>query len=370
MSKKKEAEVTSEEIVEEVKNEEKKKRKVLVIVFGILLAVAILVAIIFLVMYLLKPKYEVKLNTNGGTITKEIVVEKNVITELPEIKAPENKELVCWVTENNEAVRVGIELFDDISLTPIWRDKDEETVTLKYDTKTDEKIPEVKMPKGSKVILPVKPSHDTWKFLYWIDKDGYIVLKDKVIEEDTTIYAYWFKPDVEKVTIEFETDTDEKIDSIIINKGSTIIFPTPSKLKEGFVFRGWLDEDNNLIEANTKIEKDMKLKANWKEPYTCPEDCTPNEGGATCNRESIVAPSSKTECPSGSFEYYGKCITRTGGESAKIRQCNEWDWGDEVMYGDWCMKKVNKVTVYTCPEGYSRDGDNCKKIETIECTAN
>ena len=37
--------------------------------------------------------------------------------------------------------------------------------------------------KGTEVILPVKPkAYKDWKFLYWVDKDGFIVLKEKRVK--------------------------------------------------------------------------------------------------------------------------------------------------------------------------------------------
>lgn len=357
-----------EEVKEEIKEQPKKSKKKIIIILSILLGLALIGAVIFFVMFLMKPKYEVTVKDGGGIITKKVVVEDNILKELPEITPPQGKKLVTWVNDKMEAVRPNLELNGDMYIEPIFMDETEETVTLKYITGTDLKLNDIVIPKGSKAILPVAPTHDEWKFQYWIDSKGYIVTKTTIINEDTTIYASWLKPEKETLIIEFDTQTKEKIRAITINKGSTLIFPIPTEPNEDKVFRGWLDEDGNLMTNETKITKDMKLKANWKEPYTCPEGCTPNEGGATCIKESIETPSEKEVCPTGAFLYYGKCITRTGGESQNIRQCSML--GDEVMYEDWCMKVVNKVKEYTCPEGYEKDGDNCKKIEKLECTAN
>lgn len=365
---------------EEVKEEKKQRKKWPIILLISLLGVFIVFAVIFLVLFLIKPKYEVRVNAGGGVITREIVIEDNVIKELPEITPPKNKVFVTWVNEKKEAVRPNLNLESNIELTPVFEDEDRTTVTLKFETDTDEKIPDIIITKGSKVILPVKPSHDSWKFLYWVDKDGYIILSDRVINEDTTIYAYWFKSDKEKqkeVTISFETGTDEKIEPIILIKGSNMIFPTLTKTKEGMVFRGWLDEEGTLLTNEAKAQKNMKLTANWKEPYTCPENCTPNEGGATCTKTSVVEPSKQTICPG--KEYQGYCVDADHLECD--RQCasgypfgdSEVDYpGGESEFGTrlCCAKKINRVEQYTCPEGYDRDGDNCKKIETINCTAN
>lgn len=352
----------------------KENKKILIIILSAFLVLAVILAIIFIILFLLKPKYEVKLNPNGGTITKEIKIDNGVIKELPEITPPENKELVCWVNEKNEAIRKNIKLTDDTTLTPIWRPAEGENVTIKFVSGTYENIPDIKIPKGSGLYLPVNPNnYKNWKFLYWVDKDEYVALIGTKVEKDMTLYAYWWKPgsggtSKETATIKFDTGTSETFDEINLIKGSKYIFVTPTQPNGDKVFRGWLDDNGNLLNSDSIVERDMTLKANWKEPYTCPEGCVPNDSGMTCNKENIVTPSSKEICPSGSFLYYGKCITKSGGESAQIRQCSMF--GDEVMYEDWCMKVVQKVIEYTCPEGYNRDGNNCKKIETINCTVN
>lgn len=356
------------DIIEKETKREKKKPLIFILIG--LLGVVTITAIVFLIMFIMKPKYQVTVSTGGGKITKPIVVKDNVILELPEITPPEGKKLVTWVNEKMEAIRPNLVLKGNISVEPVYRDNEAETVTLKFETGTGLKIKDIVIPKGSKVILPIQPEHEEWKFLYWVDQNGYIILKGKEINEDTTIYAYWFKPDQSQVTISFETGTNEDIESIRVNKGSTLLFPIPKKNKIGYVFRGWMDADGNIVKNDIKVEKNIKLTANWKEPYTCPEGCTPNEGGATCNKESVVEVTKKEVCPSGSFLYSGKCITKTGGEDASIRQCDSMEGGSEIYYNNWCMKIVNKITETSCPEGYSKEADNCKKVDTIECTAN
>ena len=34
----------------------------------------------------------------------------------------------------------------------------------------------------------------------------------------------------------------------------------------------------------------------------------------------------------------------------------------------WCVKTVKKTTTKGCPSGYTKDGNTCKKTETLNCT--
>lgn len=356
-----------EGIKEETKN---KKSLILIILCGVLL----IAAIVFLVMYLAKPKYEIKINTDGHEIKKNIVVEDNVIKELPELKLSDDEELVAWVNKDNEAMRPNLTLSKDEEISPVIEPKQRETVTLRFVSGTDEKIPDIKLTKGNTVILPVKPTHKTWTFLYWVDKDGFIVLNNRVINEDTTFYAYWFKSDKKEVTISFDTGTDEKIADIKLTQGSKIIFPTPTKQKEGYVFKGWLDKDGNSLTGDYIVSESMKLTADWQKKYVCPENCVPNEDGSKCTRSITVSPTTEKTCPGTLWRGY--CLDFNKKDSGQIRQCAAMgnDLSDEVWYTDngedWCVAKMPWVEKQVCPAGYEMAETMCSKEETIDCTQN
>lgn len=353
---------------------EKKSNKKIFFIGGCALIVLAAIAVLFFVLFLMKPKYKVTVNAGGGTITRDIVIEDNVIKSLPEVKAPEGKQLVVWVNKNKEAVRPGITLEGDDEFTPVFEDPEGVKVTVSFETGTDEKIDSIVITMGTEIILPVKPnSYKDWKFLYWVDKDGYSVLNTRRIYEDTTIYAYWFKPAKETFTVKYETGTDEKIEPIEYAKGSKYVLPSLDKEKEGYVFRGWVDSDGSLITVDSTVEKDITLKANWVEPYTCPEDCVPNEDGKTCVKTSSEAPQKKMIC--NGREKYGKCYD-TSHPICEERQCAEGDgFGNQeigVAVGEsyCCAPAISKTEQTVCPSGYNLTEDQCVKIETLECTEN
>ncbi len=310
---------------------------------------------------------------------------------MPEITPPEGKILVSWINKKKEVVRKGIQLEENDTWNPVFGPEEGEYVTVKFETGTDEKIDDLKILKGTELYLPVKPNnYKDWKFLYWIDKDGYVALAGTKVNEDMTIYAYWWKPSSggsteEKVTIKFDTGTKEKFEPIELLKGSKYIFVTPTESNGDKVFRGWLDDKGELLTSESIVEKSMTLKANWKEPYTCPENCTPNSDGKTCVQQTTVDPTKEMICQG--TEYRGYCIdTKNISDQDCARQCaSGYPFGDtEVDYpvasrylpeydmtsSVCCAKKIDRVERNTCPEGYERDGEKCTKTETINCTAN
>lgn len=366
------------EIIEEKleeKNKEIKKEKKAIVISSIICTILLILGVTIFVLYIRKPQYKIKVNSGGGTITRDIVLKDNTIKELPQINPPEGKVLVTWINKKNEAVRPNLQLTGNDTITPVFEEENRETITLRFVSGTDEIVPDIVITKGTKIILPAKLNkYSDWTFLYWVDSNGFIIQEGARAYEDMTIYAYWKKASSpkEEVTIKFDTGTDEKIGDIKLPKGSKYVFITPKKKNGNKVFKGWLDDNGNLLDNSSVVEKNITLKAEWKEPYSCPSDCTPSENGKTCTKETVTEPSKQMVCPG--KEYYGKCIDTSKYECG--RQCSSgYPFGDDEMDYEingeaCCVKKIDRVEQFSCPEGYNREGEQCKKTEIINCEAN
>lgn len=115
--------------------------------------------------------------------------------------------------------------------------------------------------------------------------------------------------------VTFDTNGGSSIKEIIVEKGKNVKLPVPPK-KEGYVFAGWLLPNDEVVTKDTIINGNITLKSKWKLQYVCPENCTPSEDGSTCTREVTIS--------------------------------------------------LTKTT--SCPSGYTKENDICKKIETVNCT--
>ena len=69
-------------------------------------------------------------------------------------------------------------------------------------------------------------------------------------------------PAKEEVTITFDTDGGNKIDSVKVEKGKTYKLPEP--VKEKYQFVGWYLDDKK-VDDTTVFDKDVTLKAKWEE---------------------------------------------------------------------------------------------------------
>lgn len=370
-----------------MENKEKKSKKGLIIGLIIGGSVLFILAIVFLLLFILKPTYRITVNTNGKKLLKDIVVADKIIKELPEVELNKSEYLVAWVNDKGEAIRPGLPIGDIGEIEPIIGDPMEGKVTISFETGTDEKLSPITINKGSGIILHVKPkNYMNWKFMYWIDKNGYIVKIGTPLYEDLTVYAYWDKSEpskpVEKVKISFDTGTDEKLDDVELPIGSKYLFRTPVKPNGDKIFKGWLDEDGNLLDENSIVKKAMTLKAKWVEPYTCPEDCTPSEDGKTCTRKVERNMEHSAECVDPYEIINGKCLdtankfsafgydSPSGGSGECPAGYYEWEDCYGLGCDKSCAKEVPFETGSWCPEGFTEENSKCVKTETVECTAN
>src|SRR5690554_5926296 len=78
-----------------------------------------------------------------------------------------------------------------------------------------------------------------------------------------SLFLLLFTGCIGEIKVEFETGTDETIDSIMINKGETLS-ELPKPTKEGYDFAGWyLDQDCTEEYTDQVIKKKTVLYADW-----------------------------------------------------------------------------------------------------------
>lgn len=358
----------------EKKNKNNKNKIMIVLTIIILL-------LLFVVVYLLffnERVITITFDTNGGSEIKEIEVKNGEIIKLPEEPKKDGYKFVGWTNKEGQVITKGTKIKKDITLKAEWISNDVKTNNIKFDTDGGNEIDSLIIENGKLILLPVEPIKEGYKFIGWVNQDGYIIDENMVISSDIILKALWVKEDAEIVKINFNTDGGNEIKGLIFEKGKGIILPNNPK-KDGFVFGGWVDENGNSITKDSIINGNMTIKAVWKS-YTCPSSCTPIGDGSKCSKEVTAQMVSKTTCPSGTILYntwYGSgsfCIKLSTKVDANIRQCDTWE-AAEVDYKDsngkhWCVKTVKKTTTKVCPNGYTKSGTSCKKIETVNCTLN
>lgn len=183
---------------------------------------------------------------------EKIMVEENDIIEEPEAPEKENYIFIGWY--------VGDELYDftnkvtkDIVLTAKYK---KEEVTITFDIYDGIVVSTKSIPKGSTLEIPETPKKNGYRFLKWTINDQEFSF-DTEITEDITLKAVWEK--IEYVTITFDTDGGNIIDSMTIEKYSKIN-ELPIPVKEGYKFIEWQVEGQSFNQ-DKEITNNTSLKA-------------------------------------------------------------------------------------------------------------
>ncbi len=150
---------------------------------------------------------------------------------------------------------------------PIKDSKEEdkkETITITFDTKGGSKINSITINKDTELTLPKEPVRDGYVFKGWVDKNETPIYNKALLAEDTTLYAIWEKDETSNtITITFDTKGGSKINSTTINKDTELTLPK-EPVRDGYVFKGWVDKNENPIYDKVLLAEDTTLYAVWK----------------------------------------------------------------------------------------------------------
>ena len=139
-----------------------------------------------------------------------------------------------------------------------------ETITITFDTKGGSKIDSITIGKDTELTLPKEPTRDGYVFKGWVDKNETPIYNKALLAEDTTLYAVWEKDATNnKITITFDTRGGSKIESITISKDTELVLPK-EPTRDGYVFKGWVDKNENPIYNKVLLAEDTTLYAVWE----------------------------------------------------------------------------------------------------------
>jgi len=175
--------------------------------------------------------------------------------------------------------------------------------------------------------------------------------------------------DIVEVTITFDTDGGENVESIKVEVGKKISLPTTKK--DGFNFVGWYNGDT-LVNGDESYITDTILKAKWEEEKIEPvvEEKKTFTVSFNTNGGSKVS-SIKVECGKTlqtlpTTKKDGFTFVSWADKNGKvILKGAKLSCEDVTLYANWEEVKKEPEKTYTCPTGYTLNGTKC----TITVTA-
>lgn len=134
------------------------------------------------------------------------------------------------------------------------------TVTFNYDNGSDND--EVELDFGSKLTEPTEPTKEGYSFGGWLYGESAVVFSTFTVPaEDIEIKVEW---NINKYTIEFDSDGGNAVASINENFGTELTAPT-NPTKTGYKFLGWFEEGSNTAYSFTTMPaRNLTLVAKWE----------------------------------------------------------------------------------------------------------
>ena len=163
-------------------------------------AIIVILCVVMLFVLGKNGKYEVKFNTNGGTIIEVQSIKKGETASKPADPTKDGYVFDNWYL-NDEVYDFSKEVTEDITLEARWTevDIDKEEYTVTFNTDGGSKISSVKVTEGNKVTKPTNPTKDGYKFAGWL-LNGKSYDFTKEVTGNITLVASWEKTDTVKVT--------------------------------------------------------------------------------------------------------------------------------------------------------------------------
>ena len=185
----------------------------------------------------------------------------------------------------------------------------------------------------------------------------------------------------EKITITFDADGGEKVEDLVVKKGTS--FQLPETSKEGYTFMGWYNGSKLYTDDDTAtINKNIVLTAKWdkkEEEVKTLKVVFDSKGGSkvkdmtfNCDKDGVATIKNLPKSKRDSYEFlswedkHGKSIL----DGAKI-VCD----GDLKLYAVWEYdgpvanpeQKPEDSKTYKCPDGYElKDTNKCVSMKSPE----
>lgn len=211
--------------------------------------------------------YTITFDSNGGNKIDSIKVKDGKITALP-IPEREGYTFTGWFNGTKE-IENGDTISKDITLKAKWKklaDASKKEFIVTFDSDGGSKVSKQTISENGKVKKPANPTKDGYTFIEWT-LNGKTYNFNQKVTSNITLKATWKKNATEIIeekeyTVSFDTDGGSLVNSQKIKENGKVTKPS-DPTKDKYKFLGWY-LDNELYSFDTKVTKDITLKAKWE----------------------------------------------------------------------------------------------------------
>lgn len=201
--------------------------------------------------------YTITFDTDGGSVMKSITIKEG--DNLKNIDTPQKEGylFVSWLKDGIEYSQ-NSPVTEDMTLTATWIETPNAIDTYKVTYIIDDYKDIEVVGENTTINERKAPKKENYTFLGWYYENELFDFNTKITKDIILIGKY----ELNKVKITYELDGGVGLTSEEIYINTTPNIPTPPK-KDGYKFLKWT-LDNKDFSFNTKITKDIILKAVWE----------------------------------------------------------------------------------------------------------
>ena len=273
-------------------------KKKIILVTGVGLAILTAAAIIYMLMG--NKSYEVKFDSDGGTVIVSQTVKEGEKVNKPIDPIKEGYVFSRWEYENKE-YDFTKPVEDNMILKAVWTVKEEPKPLYKVIFTLEEKNKELEISDFSDVEIDNLgfEEKDGYEIVWYLDEEVYDF--SMLLTGDLSLTGKYVK--VTQITVKFNTNGGSKVDNQKVKSGEKVVEPT-NVTKYGFILDGWY-LNNTKYDFSTPVTKNITLSAKWNEDpsvkrYTVKFDS--NKGSSVSSQRVIeeqTATTPKTPTKSG-----------------------------------------------------------------------
>ena len=154
--------------------------------------------------------------------------------------------------------------------------------TVTFNSKGGSAVASQTVTEGSKATIPIAPTREGYAFVEW-QLNGKKYDFDSKVTKSIELIAVWKQ--LNKYTVTFNSDGGSSVDSQTIYEGSKATRPS-NPAKNDYVFVEW-QLNGKTYDFNSKVTKNIELKAVWKQVKKYTVSFNSNGGSAVASQTII-----------------------------------------------------------------------------------
>lgn len=227
--------------------------------------------------------FTVSFDTDGGNAIDNQVIGNGGVVAMPETPLKENFTFVKWQL-NGTDYDFNTKVTGNITLKAIWQEVIKYNVT--FDTDGGSKVEMQSVIADSMVGKPTDPTKKDFKFISW-QLDGKDYDFESKVTKDITLKATWEEVQESiKYNVSFDSNGGSTIKAQSILENGKVTKPS-DPTKEGYTFISW-QLDNKNYDFNTKVTKDITLKAIWEKNIVIYNVIFNTDGGNSITTKKVT----------------------------------------------------------------------------------